>query len=69
MLNENRVLDIIFAELRRIDVRRPDPLSREMRAYREAARRISQEAMSEQRQAARTASLAGFVVTRGRTRL
>jgi hypothetical protein len=68
-MNERRVLDIIEQALRRHRVPAVDrgtPLGRALRA---AAMQISRDAESDQRAAARTASMVGFSVTRGRTRL
>jgi len=65
-MNEIRVIDIIRQEAGRlIDMRNQQIVT----ALQRAARRIVSEAMTDQRNAARTASLAGYAVTRGRTRL
>lgn len=66
-MNERQVLDIIEQELRRRGLPRPEP--KMVEALRVAALRIAREAESDQRAAARTASMVGFAVTRGRTRL
>lgn len=66
-MTERQVLDIIEQEWRR---RRLPVFDRAMSdALRAAARRIVREAEADQRAAARAASMVGFSVTRGRTRL
>lgn len=67
-MTEQQVLDIIRREFgqRAVEI---DWRGRMGVALGVAARRIVAEAENEQRAAARTASMVGFSVTRGRTRL
>ena len=67
-MNERQVLDIIARECRRRGVMIP-PRGLLSEALRSAALQISREAETDRQSAARTASIAGFAVTRGRTRL
>ena len=76
-MTERQVLDLIVRELRVLGVPVPVGLDREtaatnpraVTAWARVARRIVSEAEHDQRSAARAASIAGFAVTRGRTRL
>lgn len=67
-MNERRVLDIIEQEWRRRGLPRLDaPM--QLAALRAAALHIVRECETDCRAAARTASMVGFSITRGRTRL
>jgi hypothetical protein len=68
-MDERRILDIIDSERRASGLPVHGRNSKEAEALRRAAMRISQEALTDQRAAARTASMAGAIITRGRTRL
>jgi hypothetical protein len=68
-MDDRRILDIIDSERRARGLPAHDRNSKEAEALRRAAMRISQEALTDQRTAARTASMAGAIITRGRTRL
>lgn len=70
-MTEQQVLDIILSERRACHPRLSelDPRTPEFMAFRRAARRIAQEAMSDQRRAANLSSMVGASITRGRTRL
>jgi hypothetical protein len=65
----HHVLHTILSEYRRLRLPVPERGSREYQALNAAALRIEQDCEGEKRQAARTASMVGFAVTRGRTRL
>ena len=68
-MTEHDVIQIILSERRRVRLEDPGYGSQEWQAYQAAARRIVSECDSENRRAARTASFAGALITRGRTRL
>lgn len=68
-MNEQLILQTILLEMRRLRVTPPEPRSPHHNALMAAARRIASDADTERRQAARTASVAGYAVTRGRTHL
>lgn len=68
-VNERRILDLLQAAYREAREPLPERNSPLAQALRRAALRIAQEADQDQRQAARTASIVGFSVTRGRTRI
>lgn len=66
-MTERQILDMIEAELRRrrVPIEPRGPLAQALRV---AALGIAREAQSERQQAARTASIAGYAITRGRVR-
>jgi hypothetical protein len=74
-MNEMWVLDTIEREFRAMHLPIPDGLTRPLRhtpqaiAWARIARRIVDECNSDNRRAARTASIAGSMITRGRTKL
>jgi hypothetical protein len=72
-MNEMKILDLIRLEFRASGLADPlrglPPTSREMAAWRRVAKRIANECYTECRMAARAASMAGFAITRGRTKL
>jgi hypothetical protein len=67
-MTEREVLNIIEQELRRSGLPVFSQRSKEAEALRRAAVRIASDALTNQQQAARTASQAGYAITRGRTR-
>lgn len=67
-MTEGQVVAFVLDEFRRRGLTLPTN-GKEMDAFRAAARRIVAEADMDRRAAARTASLVGFSVTRGRTHL
>lgn len=71
IVNERRVLDLIEQECRRglVPLKTCGPNTLLGRALRRAALQIAREAEADSRSAARTASMVGFAVTRGRTKL
>jgi hypothetical protein len=74
-MNERQVIDIIVREFRAMRLEPPDGLGApHVRtptsvAWARAVRSIVNESQSDNRQAARTASIMGAMITRGRTRL
>jgi hypothetical protein len=74
-MNERQVIDLIVREFRAMRLEPPIGLGApHLRnptavAWSRAVRRIVEECQSDNRQAARTASIAGAMVTRGRTKL
>lgn len=81
-MNEQQVLEIIRQEFRALHLEPPEGLDRSIPvkvslpggarsaiAWQRIARRIVSESESDNRRAARTASIVGFAVTRGRTKL
>jgi hypothetical protein len=75
-MNEMQVLDIIAREFRSMNLPLPEGLDTRTHrneqaraAWSRAAHRIVYECSSDCRQAARTASIAGSMITRGKTRL
>lgn len=69
MLTERRVLDLIEQAFRQRRLPLPGRGHAQFDALMDASRRIASECQADCRAAARTASMVGFSITRGRPRL